>query len=115
MVQFILKYNSTYKCYTILKRGYSLFLIFNSNLYFNFKIVKQFLQQLQAMFICYPTIYDMTMLAIVSYMKTLIEWKHPVYPDSILNKQRMVHGSQQVLVYTPYRLGTYYTAIPILY
>jgi hypothetical protein len=37
------------------------------------------------MFICYPMIYDMTMLALVSYMKILIEWKYPVYPDSILN------------------------------
>jgi hypothetical protein len=36
------------------------------------------LHQLQAMFICYPTIYDMTMLALVSYMKILIEWKYPV-------------------------------------
>jgi hypothetical protein len=26
------------------------------------------------MFICYPTIYDMTMLALVSYMKILIEF-----------------------------------------
>jgi hypothetical protein len=40
--------------------------------------------QLQAMFICYPTIYHMTMLALVSYMKIMIEWKYPVYPDSIL-------------------------------
>jgi hypothetical protein len=37
------------------------------------------------MFICYPMIYDMTMLSLVSYMKILIEWKYPVYPDSILN------------------------------
>jgi hypothetical protein len=36
------------------------------------------------MFICYPTIYDMPMLALASYMKILIEWKHFVYPDSIL-------------------------------
>jgi hypothetical protein len=25
-------------------------------------------------------IYDMTMLALVSYMNILIEWKYPVYP-----------------------------------
>jgi hypothetical protein len=42
----------------------------NYNFHFNFKII---LHQLQAMFICYPTIYDMTMLALVSYMKILIE------------------------------------------
>jgi hypothetical protein len=36
------------------------------------------------MSICYPTIYDMTMLALVSYMSLLIEWEYPVYPDSIL-------------------------------
>jgi hypothetical protein len=41
------------------------------------------------MFICYPTIYDMTMLEFVSYMKILFEWKHPVYPDSIL-KTRII-------------------------
>jgi hypothetical protein len=52
---------------------------------FDFRILKQFLHQPQAMFICYPTIYDMTMLACISYMKRLIEWKYPVYPDSILN------------------------------
>jgi hypothetical protein len=40
---------------------------------------------IQAMFICYPTIYDITMLAPVSYVKILIELKHTVYPDSILN------------------------------
>jgi hypothetical protein len=33
---------------------------------------------------CYPKIYDMTMLALASYMNILIEWKHPVYPDIIL-------------------------------
>jgi hypothetical protein len=60
-----------------------IFLHLNLNL--NFKIVKQFLHQLQAMFICYPTIYDMAMFSLVSYMKILIEWKYPVYPDSILN------------------------------
>jgi hypothetical protein len=60
------------------------FLHFNYNFNFNFQILKQFVHQLQAMFICYPTIYDMTMLALVSYMKILIEWKYPVYPDSIL-------------------------------
>jgi hypothetical protein len=27
------------------------------------------------------------MLALVSYMKILIEWKYPIYPDSILNCQ----------------------------
>jgi hypothetical protein len=37
------------------------------------------------MCICYPTIYAMTMLALISYMKILIEWKYPVDPDSILN------------------------------
>jgi hypothetical protein len=55
MVQYILKYNNTYKCYNI---------------------SKQFLHQLQAMFICYPTIYDMTMLALVSCVNILIEWKY---------------------------------------
>jgi hypothetical protein len=33
----------------------------------------------QAMFICYPMIYDMTMLALASYMNILTEWKYPVY------------------------------------
>jgi hypothetical protein len=37
------------------------------------------------MFICYPTINDMTILALISYMKIVIECKYPVYPDSILN------------------------------
>jgi hypothetical protein len=41
--------------------------------------------QPQAIFNCYPTIYDMPMLALVLYMKILIEGKHPVHPDSILN------------------------------
>jgi hypothetical protein len=40
------------------------------------------------MSICYPTIYDITMLALVSYMTILIEWKHPVYPDGILNARK---------------------------
>jgi hypothetical protein len=57
---------------------------FNLNLNLKFKILKQFLHQPQAMCICYPTIYDMTMLEFVSYIKILIEWKYPVYPDSIL-------------------------------
>jgi hypothetical protein len=43
------------------------------------------------MFICYPTIYDITMLALVSYMKILIELKYPVYPDSIL-KRSLING-----------------------
>jgi hypothetical protein len=38
------------------------------------------------MCICYPTIYDMTMLALASQLKILVEWKYPVYPDSILKK-----------------------------
>jgi hypothetical protein len=44
------------------------------------------LLQLQAMCICYPMsmIYDMTMIALVSYINILIEWMYPVYPDSIL-------------------------------
>jgi hypothetical protein len=63
----------------------STFLNINYNFNFNFKSLKQFFHQLQAMFICYTPIYDMTMLALVSYMKILIEWKYPVYPDSILN------------------------------
>jgi hypothetical protein len=42
------------------------------------------LHQLQAMIICYPTIYDMILLALVSYIKILIEWKYPVFPDRIL-------------------------------
>ena len=60
---------------------------------------KQFLHQLQAMFICYPTIYDMTMLALASYMKILIEWKYMyiVYPDSILNFVAGVYQEQLVL------------------
>jgi hypothetical protein len=37
------------------------------------------------MFIFYPTIYAMTMLTLVSYIKLVIEWKYPVYPDSTLN------------------------------
>jgi hypothetical protein len=37
------------------------------------------------MFICYLTIYDMTILGLVSYMKILIKWNYPVYPDSVLN------------------------------
>jgi hypothetical protein len=32
------------------------------------------------------TLYEMTMLALVSCMKILIEWKYTVYPDSILNR-----------------------------
>jgi hypothetical protein len=63
------------------KARVSTFLHLNLNL--NFKILKLFLHHLQAMSICYPTIYDMTMLALVSYMLLLIEWKYPVYPDSI--------------------------------
>jgi hypothetical protein len=59
-------------------------LFFNTNFNFNFVMLKKILHQLQDMFICYPMIYDMTMLALVSYMNMLIEWKHPVYPDSIL-------------------------------
>jgi hypothetical protein len=51
------------------------------------EVLKQIWHQPQAMFICYPTIYDMTMLAFVSYMNILIEWKYPVYPDSILNSR----------------------------
>jgi hypothetical protein len=61
------------------------FLSVNYNFSLNFEILKQCLHQPQAMFICYPTIYDMTMLEFVSYVKILIEWKHRVYPDSILN------------------------------
>jgi hypothetical protein len=41
------------------------------------------------MFICYPMIYDMTMLALVSYRNILIEWKYPVYPDSILKTPKV--------------------------
>jgi hypothetical protein len=41
------------------------FFFFNYNFNVNFKILKQLLHQLP-MFICYPTIYDMTMLALVS-------------------------------------------------
>jgi hypothetical protein len=48
------------------------------------------------MYICYPTIYDMTMLALVSYMKILIGWKYPVYPDIILNKCYDLHESHDV-------------------
>jgi hypothetical protein len=48
-------------------------------------MLKQFVHQLQAMCIRYQTIYDMTMLVLVSYMKILIECKYPVYPDSIRN------------------------------
>jgi hypothetical protein len=44
------------------------FLHFNYNFNFNFKILKLCLHQLQAMSLCYPTIYDMTMLALVSHM-----------------------------------------------
>jgi hypothetical protein len=79
MVHLNVKYNHKYKCYTILKQEYP----------FVKSCIKQFkcynMHQLQAMFICYPTIYDMTMLALVSYMKILIEWMYPVYPDSILD------------------------------
>jgi hypothetical protein len=46
----------------------STFLHLNLDLNLNFKILKLFMHQLQAMSICYPTIYDMTMLALVSYM-----------------------------------------------
>jgi hypothetical protein len=67
------------------KARVSTFLNFNYNFNFNFKMLYTFLHQLQAMFICYPTVYDM--LALVSYMKILIEWKYPVYPDSILNAE----------------------------
>jgi hypothetical protein len=49
-----------------------------------FLVIKTILHQLQAMFICYQTIYDKTILALVSYMNILIEWKYPVYPDNIL-------------------------------
>jgi hypothetical protein len=42
------------------------------------------------MFICYPTIYDMSMLALVSYTQILIEWQYPVYPDSILKVQALI-------------------------
>jgi hypothetical protein len=45
---------------------------------------KQCLHQPQAMFISYLTISDMTMLALVTYMKIMIEWKYPVYPYSRL-------------------------------
>jgi hypothetical protein len=31
----------------------------------------------------------MTMLTHGSYIKLMIEWKYPVYPDSILNKPRV--------------------------
>jgi hypothetical protein len=55
-----------------------------------FQFLKQFLHQPQAMFICYPTIYDMNILAFVLYMKILIEWEYPVYPDSIINLCRHV-------------------------
>jgi hypothetical protein len=55
------------------------------NLNFNFKVAKTIFHQRQAMFICYPTIYYLTNLALVSYMKLLIEWKYPVYHDSILS------------------------------
>jgi hypothetical protein len=48
------------------------------------------------MFICYPTIYDMTMLALVSYMNILIEWKYPVYPDSILKCNKVLKGNSIV-------------------
>jgi hypothetical protein len=46
---------------------------FNYNFNFNFKMLKQFLHQPESMFICNPTIYDMTMLAFVSYKNILIE------------------------------------------
>jgi hypothetical protein len=59
------------------------FLNINLNLNLNVLIFKQLWHQLQATCICYPTIYDMTMLALAAYMKILIEWKHPVYPDRI--------------------------------
>jgi hypothetical protein len=61
------------------------FFYFNYNFNFNFKMLKHILHQLQAMFICYPTIYDLTMSTLVSHMKLIIEWKYPVYPDSIIN------------------------------
>jgi hypothetical protein len=48
MIQSILKYNNKYKCYAILKQGYPLFFC-NYNLNLNFKILKQFLHQLEAM------------------------------------------------------------------
>jgi hypothetical protein len=44
------------------------------------KIVKE-IASTSSYAICYTTIYDMTMLALVSYMT---EWKYLVYPDSIL-------------------------------
>jgi hypothetical protein len=68
------------------KARLSTFLNCNTDFNFNFKMLNTFLYQLQAMYICYPTIYDMAMLALVSYMNILIEWKYSVYPDSILNQ-----------------------------
>jgi hypothetical protein len=54
---------------------------------FNFLISKPFFNQLQAMFICYPTIYDMTMLALVYKLK-----KHLIYAD-ILDPRTQHTGS----------------------
>jgi hypothetical protein len=61
------------------------FLYINYNFNFYFRIVKQSMHQLQSMCIGYPTIYDMSMLALVSCLNIFIAWKYPVYPDSILN------------------------------
>jgi hypothetical protein len=47
------------------------FLHINYNFNFNIKMLRQSLHQLQAMFIGYPTIYDMTMLALVSCVKQI--------------------------------------------
>jgi hypothetical protein len=43
------------------------------------------LHQLQAMFIGYPMIFDMTILALVSYVEIMIDRLYRVYPDSIIN------------------------------
>jgi hypothetical protein len=43
------------------------------------------MHQLRAMLIGNPMLYDMTMLALVSNVKILINWQCPFYSDSILN------------------------------
>jgi hypothetical protein len=78
MVQYILKYNIKQLLYYFKSRVLAVK---------QFEYNKQLLNQLKTMFICYSAIYDMTMLSRISYMKILIEWKYPVYPDSILKEQ----------------------------
>jgi hypothetical protein len=49
------------------------------------------------MFIFYPTLYDMTMLALASYIQIRLERRYPVYPDNILQGITVMRVSMKVL------------------